>query len=95
MHIWYGLLNLDITDLFILLATSVDVKHIFSKGHILLSYLQSCLSVQSTQALMCLGEWSCLAYVKDEDIKKVVAQPEVPVNKREDQLAKGWDCISI
>ena len=69
-------LNLGVTlktDLFILLETSVDVEHVFSKGHILLSHLQSRLLVQSTQALMCLGEWSHLGYIKDEDIKEVVA----------------------
>ena len=94
----YIFLNLGVTlktDLFILLATSVDVKCVFSEGRILLSHLWSRLSVQSTWALMCLGEWNCLGYIKHEDIKEVVAQPKVPVNEREDQLAKGWDCISV
>ena len=94
----YIFLNLGVTlktDLFILLATYVDVECIFSEGCILLSHLQSRLSVQSTQALMCLEEWSHLGYLKDEDIKEVVAQPEVPANKREDQLAKEWDHIGI
>ena len=42
---------------------------------------------------MCLGAWSLLGYVNDGDIKEVVAQPELPINKREDELAEGWDAI--
>ncbi|KIL55791.1 hypothetical protein M378DRAFT_54282, partial [Amanita muscaria Koide BX008] len=49
-------------------ATSVNVERIFSKGRILLSHLRSHLSVQSTRALMCVGAWSLLGYVKDKDI---------------------------
>jgi hypothetical protein len=29
------------------------------------------------RALMCVGEWSELGYVKDEDIKTATANPEV------------------
>jgi hypothetical protein len=58
-------------------ATSVDVERVFSKGRIFLSHLHSCLSVQSTRALMCVGEWSELGYVKDEDIKTATANPKV------------------
>ena len=63
--------------LFIFLATSVNVEHVFSQGCIVLSHLQSHPSVQSTQALLCLGERSHLGYVNDGDINDVVAQPEV------------------
>jgi ribosomal protein L30E len=42
---------------------------------------------------MCLGVWSCLGYVKDNDIKAVVIQPEVPANMKEDDLAYHWDAI--
>jgi hypothetical protein len=82
------------TDLRVLkLATSVDVERIFSQGRIVLSHLRSRLSVQSTWALMCLGVWSCLGYVKDSDIKGVVILPEVPANTKESNLAVGWDAI--
>jgi len=75
------------------IATSVDVEWVFSHGRIVLSHLHSRLSVQSTRALMCLGVWSSLGYVKDSDIKAVVALPEVPTNQQEDQLVAGWDSV--
>ncbi|KIK80159.1 hypothetical protein PAXRUDRAFT_159391 [Paxillus rubicundulus Ve08.2h10] len=46
-------------------ATSIDVECIFSHGHLLLSYVQSCLSAQMTCALLCVGLWSLLGLVKD------------------------------
>ncbi|KAF8232740.1 hypothetical protein L208DRAFT_1270698 [Tricholoma matsutake] len=42
------------------LATSVDVKHVFSHGCLILSHVHSWLSAQSTRALICLGSWSLL-----------------------------------
>jgi len=45
-------------------ATSVDVERTFSQGRLVLSHLRSRLSVQSTQALLCLGVWSKMGYVK-------------------------------
>ena len=44
---------------------------------------------------MCLGVWSRLGYVKDIDIKAVVILPEVPGNKKEDEVAVGWDAIVL
>jgi hypothetical protein len=49
------------------LATTVDVKQVFSMGRLLLPYVHSRLSVQSTCALMCLGSWSLLGLVDDAD----------------------------
>jgi hypothetical protein len=75
-----------------LTATSVDVKHLFSKGHLLLSHVHSCLMAQSTQALLCLSYWSCLNLVKMEDIVKISSLPDVEdANKQE--LKDGWDHI--
>ena len=45
---------------------------LFSKGHILLPHLHNHLSAQLTHTLLCLGSWSQLGFVKNEDIKKVV-----------------------
>ncbi|KIM36395.1 hypothetical protein M413DRAFT_42588, partial [Hebeloma cylindrosporum] len=59
------------------IATSVDIERVFSQGRILLSHLRNRLSVQSTRALMCVGIWSCLGYVKDSDLKAVAILPEV------------------
>jgi len=75
------------------LATSVDVERVFSQGCIVLSHLCSRLSVQSTRALMCLGVWSRLGYVRNSDIRAVVVLPEVPANTRKGNLAAGWDSI--
>ena len=79
----------------IFLATSVDVERVFSQGRIVLSHLRSRLSVQSTRALMCLGVWSQLGYVKDSDIMAGVALPGVPVNEKEAALPVGWDAIDV
>jgi hypothetical protein len=59
----------------------------------LLSHLRSHLSVQSTRALMCVGEWSSKGFVKDIDIKIVVSLPEV--DGEEGELQRDWDAISI
>jgi hypothetical protein len=75
------------------LATSVDVERVFSQGRIVLSHLRSRLSVQSTRALMCLGAWSHLGFVKDSDIKAVVRLPEIPASMKEDDISVGWDNI--
>jgi len=75
------------------IATSVDVKRIFSQGRIVLSHLRSRLSVQSTRALMCVGEWSRLGYVKDSHIDAAVRLPEVPADAKEGGLVSGWDSI--
>ncbi len=77
----------------LVLATSVDVERVFSQGRIVLSHLRGRLSVQSTRALICLGVWSHLGYVKDSDIKPVVTLPEVPAFGKEDDLEVGWDAI--
>ncbi|KIM65712.1 hypothetical protein SCLCIDRAFT_22590 [Scleroderma citrinum Foug A] len=54
-------------------ATSIDVECLFSKGHILIPHLHNRLSIQSIRALLCLGSWSVLGYVKNNDVKQVVS----------------------
>ena len=44
------------------------MEWLFSKGHMVLPYLHSHLSAQSTCALLCLGQWSKLGLVKDNDL---------------------------
>ena len=83
------LMNL-LTD--ICLATSVDVERTFSQGRLLLSHVQSCLSVQSTHALLCLGVWSLpMDYVKDDDVKSAAVLPEL--DGEEEELADDWDSL--
>jgi hypothetical protein len=60
-----------------ILATSVDVERTFSQGQLLLSHIRNQLSVQSTQALLCLGIWSEMGYVRDKDVKAATVLPEV------------------
>lgn len=72
---------------------SVDVKQVFSQGCLLLSHICSCFSVQSTIALMCLGIWSLLGFVKDSDVKAVVVLPELHADEGEGELEVNWDRI--
>jgi len=73
-------------------ATSVDVERTFSQGRLLLSHIRNRLSVQSTRALLCLGDWSLMGYVKDKDLKAATVLPEVGSDE-EDDLADNWDAI--
>jgi hypothetical protein len=42
---------------------------------------------------MCLGVWSRLGFVKDSDVKKAMALPEIPADAKEGDLSDGWDSI--
>ena len=72
-------------------AMSVDVEWMFSQGRLLLSHVRSRLSVQLTRALLCVGVWSLLGYVKDNDVKAAAVLPAV--DGKEDELAENWDSI--
>lgn len=65
----------------------------FSKGRLVLSHIRNRLSVQSTRALMCLGVWSCLGYVKDSDVKAVTNQPDLKDGEAEPKLKDNWAMI--
>ncbi len=80
------------------IATAVDVERAFSHGHLLITHIRNRLSSQTSRALMCLGDWSKLGFVKDSDIQAVAILPEVPEedgNKDGDILMPdGWDAIT-
>lgn len=76
-----------------LVATSVDVERLFSRGRLLLSHVHSHLTVQSTHALLCLHYWSRLNLIKTEDVVKVSSLPDVEGDK--DKLEDGWDRIQV
>lgn len=57
----------------------------------ILSHVRSRLSVQSTRALLCVGVWSLLGYVWDDDVKAAAVLPEV--KGEEEDLAADWDSI--
>jgi hypothetical protein len=44
-------------------------------------------------ALMCLGVWSALGYVKNRDITLVTSQPDLEDGVEEDMLEEGWDMV--
>jgi len=72
-------------------VTSVDIERVFSKGRLVLSHIRNRMSVQSTRAVMCLGAWSRMGLVKDQDVMDIVRLPEV--KESEDYLEDDWDAI--
>ena len=82
-----------VPNLTISLATSVDVEHVFSKGRIILSHVQNGLSIQSTHGLLCLGAWSALGLVEDEDVALVAKLADV--DGCEADLDNDWDDIVV
>jgi len=72
-------------------ATSVHVERTFSQGRLLLSHVRSHLSIQSTCALLCVGIWSLLGFVKDNDVRAAAVLPVV--DGQEEELAEDWDSI--
>ena len=75
-----------------MIATSVDVKRLFSRGRVLLSHTRNRLSSQSIRALLCLGSWSVAGFVKSADVQKLEPFGEIEGNE-DVELAEGWDSI--
>lgn len=75
------------------IATSVNIKWLFSWGCPLLSHDWSCLSTQLTCALLCLGTWSLLGFIEDDNVLKISLLPDV-VGDKEEVLEDGWDSIN-
>ena len=73
-------------------ASSVSVKHVFSKGHLLISHVHNRLSAQSTRALLCLGYWSKLDYIKLDDLKAVASLPDA--KNDEDWADDDWSIVA-
>lgn len=44
---------------------------------------------------MCLGVWSLLGYVKDEDVLAVTKLEDIPEGQEEEELEEGWDAITL
>lgn len=87
----YVFLHLFLLDLTALTATSVDVERVFSKGRLVLSHVRNGLSIQSTRALLCLGTWSKMNLVKDNDVMKAARLPDVEGSETE--VDSDWDEI--
>ena len=69
-----------------MLATSVDVERVFSKGRLLLSHIRNRMSAESTCALLCLNNWGKQGFVKQEDLKAAAVLPEVKDGEKEDDF---------
>ncbi|KZV81577.1 hypothetical protein EXIGLDRAFT_590460, partial [Exidia glandulosa HHB12029] len=55
-------------DYLVIPATSVDVERVFSRGRQLLPYNRNRLSAESVRALLCVGAWSRMDFVRDNDV---------------------------
>lgn len=44
---------------------------------------------------MCLGAWSLLGYVKDQDVLSVTALPDLEDGEVEETLEDDWDAIIV
>ncbi len=78
-----------------IIATSVDIERIFSRGRLLLPHVRNGLSAHSIRALLCLGEWSLLELVDDADIEGVVEKLAEVDGDDEVALEDGWDRIRL
>jgi hypothetical protein len=50
------------------------------------------MSSQTTRALLCLGHWSPLKFIRTEDLQKVSNLPDLKEGE-EAELEAGWDSI--
>ena len=75
-----------------MLATSIDVERVFSRGWLLLSHTWSQLSTQTTWAVLCVGQWTALKLVKTADVK-AVSEMKDEEGIEEKEMEEGWDLI--
>jgi hypothetical protein len=75
-------------------ATSVDVERVFSCGRILLHHTRNRLSMQSTRATLCLGQWHDFKIIDSEDVLPVAKLPDIEGDE-EVELPEGWDAMVI
>lgn len=73
-------------------ATSVDVERLFSRGRLLLTHVRTRMSSETTCALLCIGHWSRLKFVRADDLQKVAGLPDLKPGE-EGELEMGWDSI--
>ena len=79
------------------IGTSVDIERIFSRGRLILPHVRNGLSAQSIRALLCLGEWSLLGLIEDDDIEMAIKSlKELPEGGSDEApLEDGWDRIVL
>ena len=75
--------------------TTVDVERVFSRGRLILPHVRNRLAVQSTRASLCVGLWSSLGLVKDDDIKMSLSIDDIRGKEDDLSLSEDWDAISV
>ena len=70
------------------LASSVAIKHVFSKGQLMMSHIHNQLSANTIWALLCLGAWTKAGYVEAANLKYAASQPDTKDD--EDWLDAKW-----
>jgi hypothetical protein len=76
----------------LILATSVDVERVFSRGRLILSHTRSRLSAQTSRAIICLGCWSTLDMAKSATLARVFKNVrEAELGEVETLFEDGWD----
>ncbi len=74
----------------------MDVERIFSRGHVILSYLRNRLSVQMVQALLCIDEWIKVGIIKEKHIHDAIkGSKEMEEDDEAMYVEDGWDNIDI
>lgn len=61
----------------------------------MLSHIRNSLSAQSTRALLCLGVWSKMGYIRDSDVKAITMLDDLAEGEEEPELQVGWDRINV
>ena len=63
------------------------MERVFSCGRLLLPHVRNALSPESTRAVLCLGQWSALGLIHDDDLEEVARLPEVVGDESDDEEA--------
>jgi hypothetical protein len=71
-------------------SISIDVQRLFSRGCLVLSHTRNRLATQTMRAIICLGTWSKMGLIKDNDVLAVAKLEDV---EGKDNLDEGWDAI--
>ena len=74
---------------------TVDIKWIFNCDYLLLFYICNWLSAETMQAILCIGKWSCIEFIKDKDMLKVTSKAYNENDPSLDAVPKGWNSITI
>lgn len=75
-----------------MIATSVDVERLFSRGRVILNHMRNSLDPRMFCAMLCLGEWIGAGVIQYEDLK--VAVGGLLDISDDVELPVGWDKIA-